>query len=479
MPFSLRTVGLLVVLLLFALPSPLRAAEQEGRFLVVAPAGLEAPLAEFLEYKRRQLPTEFRALETILAESTGRDDPEKLKTYLYQQFKEHHLRYVLLVGDIDVMPVRYITLDRKDPKAFNYAFYPSDLYYSDLVDSQGEFDDWNGQTEGHHAGYFGEVRGEYNKEDPINFDGVDYHPDVAVGRWPISTPDEVRVVARKSMAYEERTLDTSNGAHRRAALVSVGGWVDTRTYLQRLSRQLDSTWSIERRYFADARRDYQTPPPTRREVRGLFDSGAGLILHTGHGLPDRWEECFFPRDVERLADTEEIGVVYSASCSTAHFAPLGPYEPYIDVEGKEHAGSAHGEVFTSPPPPPAPYQTGKYNPKCLGERLLTRENSGAVAYIGCNTGSQPCGLTLMAGFVRSLARTSEPRLGDCWIDAVKYYHQRERTSRLEPTGSWYPPSIFFQPMKFMVFADPTLRMPGRIGDTEETTRGNVPPQVGS
>ena len=74
-----------------------------------------------------------------------------------------------------------------DPAAFDYAFYPSDLYYSDLATSDGQFEDWNGQKQGFHAGYFGEVRGEKNKHDPINYDHIDYRPDIAVGRWPVST----------------------------------------------------------------------------------------------------------------------------------------------------------------------------------------------------------------------------------------------------------------------------------------------------
>ena len=48
----------------------------------------------------------------------------------------------VLVGDVDVMPVRYMVLDRVTPAAFDYAFYPSDLYYADLAKSDGAFDCW-------------------------------------------------------------------------------------------------------------------------------------------------------------------------------------------------------------------------------------------------------------------------------------------------------------------------------------------------
>ena len=150
----------------------------------------------------------------------------------------------------------------------------------------------------------------------------------------------------------------------------------------------------------------------------------------------------------------------SAGCSTARFATLPPYEAYVDVAGVEHAGTNHGEVFTSPPPPPAPYQRGKYNPTGLGERLVREGPGGAVAYIGCNTGSQPCALTLQLAFAEAAARTNaedggEPTAGSAWRWAVAEYVRRERLRELVPTPDWYPASIFFQGMKFMYFGDPT------------------------
>ena len=92
------------------------------------------------------------------------------------------------------------------------------------------------------------------------------------------------------------------------------------------------------------------------------------------------------------------------------------------------------------------------------QQLLRRSRDGAVVCIGCNTGSQPCALSLVDGFTRAMAANSESRLGDCWASAVTYYYQRERLDKLVPTDSWYPASIFFQGMKFMFFGDPSLRL---------------------
>ena len=440
-------------------PSPNQPAGVTNRLMVIAPSVFHPALQEFVAHKQKLLPTELRSLEDILQKTNGADDPEKLKRFLYAQWRERGLGYVLLVGDVDVLPVRFMVLDRVTPAAFDYAFYPSDLYYADLAKSDGSFEDWNARKEGFHAGYFGEVRGEKNKTDPINFDEVDYLPEVAVGRWPVSTPEEARRVAGKTVAYERRVLDNSSPHPQRAGFVVTGGWVDSRQLMDQLAAKLAGAWQLEKRYYSDAHRPSASPPPDHQQVCKLLNEGVGLLVHTGHGQPDAWDQCLSVGDLNHITNAMQLPVIISAGCSTAYFAPLPPYEPYVDVDGKEHAGSDHKEVFTAPPPPPSPYQRGRFNPTGLGEQLLKRSTNGSVAYIGCNTGSQPCGLTLVEGFVNALAEAKEPRLGDCWNGAIRHYFSKEKLATLKPNDDWYPPSIFFQGMKFMLFGDPSLRMP--------------------
>jgi hypothetical protein len=363
---------------------------------------------------------------------------------------------VLLVGDVDVMPVRYMVLDRVTPAAFDYAFYPSDLYYSDLAKQDGSFDDWNARKEDFHAHYFGEVRGEKNKKDPINFDQVDYRPDVAVGRWPVSTVAEVQIVAAKSMAYEDAVRSGKHPGLRQANLFHVGGWVDARNRMDRLGDGLPAGWKADRYFFRDQNPKYKTPPPDEKNLLAALNAGTGLVIHAGHGSENTWEGVCSVASLKRVKNADRLPVILSAGCSTAYFAPLPPYDGYVDVDGKEHAGTNAGETFKAPPPAPAPYQKGKYNPTGLGEQLLKRGPDGAVAYVGCNTGSQPCALTLLDGFVAALSKADRPRVGDCWASAVSYYYDKEGLAKLKPNDDWYPPSIFFQGMKFMLFGDPTL-----------------------
>ena len=455
---SLGRLPLLSAVLLITLFTPSAPAAEPAvkHFLIVAPDKFQDALKEFVEYKKKLRPTELVSLEAVLKKTDGANDPERLKRFLHDSWRKHSLGYVLLVGDVDVMPVRYMVLDRNTPAAFDYAFYPSDLYYADLAHQDGYFDDWNARKDGFHAGYFGEVRGEHNKKDPINYDEIDYRPEIAVGRWPVSTAEEVKIVAAKTMTYETGVRDGTRPGLRRADLFHPAGWVDARGRLDGLARKMPAGWTADRYFFGDGDDKFKTPPPDEKDVVAALNEGAALAVHVGHGSDTVWERCFSVRDIAKLKNADRLPVMLSVGCSTAYFAPLPPYGAYVDVDGKEHKGTDAGEVFTAPPPPPSPYQKGKYNPTGLGEQLLKAGPDGAVVYIGCDTGSQPCALTLLDGFMAGLRESDHPVVGDCWAGAVRYYYDKEGLEHLKPNDDWYPPSIFFQAMKYMVFGDPTL-----------------------
>lgn len=448
-----------VLTLLSSVPITARCADsapRHDRLVIVAPRRFHDQLEAYVAHKAKRRPTELAALESVLKETDGVDDPERLKRWLDRAWRERSAGFALLVGDADTIPVRYMVLDRVTPAAFDYAFYPSDLYYADLAHRDGRFDDWNGRADGFHARYFGEVRGEKNKSDAINFDGIDYRPELAVGRWPVSTADEVKTVAEKSIRYEEQVEKGKAEGLRRALFVGVDGWVDFTHPMDAWAGLLPVGWTPVKLYSG---RGPETEPTEAGVVRRL-DEGASVVFHAGHGFDNGWDRSLSVRAISGLTNADRLPVVLSAGCSTARFATLPPYEAYEDVDGQTHKGSDHGEVFKSPPPPPSPYPKGPYNPTGLGERLIRSGPNGAVAYIGCNTGGQPCGLTLLEGFAKALAAESDPTIGGCWTRAVSYYYDEEHLETIRPTPDWYPASIFFQGMKYMLFGDPSLPLPG-------------------
>jgi hypothetical protein len=415
--------------------------------VLVAPAEWEGVLKPFVEARAKERPCTFVALEDALARNAGRDAPERLKRELHRRWKEEQLGYVLLVGDADVLPVRFMVLDRCTEPAFHYAFYPSDHYYADLARADGSFDDWNAEQQGFHAGYVGEVRGECHKDEPINFDRISYVPEIAVGRWPVSSAAEAEALARKTLAW------TPTGKSPRALLAHAPDWIDARAPAGALADAWQASGFEVLRQLYGGKDDEPSPASVARALH----SGVDLAVHLGHGSEEGWHRCLGPAERDGLSNAHPALYV-SIGCSTAHLCNEPPYQPYLDQAGIAHRGTNAGEVFPEPPPAPACYQPGPLNSSGLGERLMRMPQGGAVAYIGCGTGAQPCALALLEGFGRALAADPATCVGDAWKEALAFYFEREHLAELKPDSGWYPPSIFFQGMKFLFYGDPTLRL---------------------
>lgn len=450
-------------------PSP-EAARPAGaasdRLLVVAPESFRDSLRAFVADRGAQLgaPVAFVALEEIVGKAAQDGDrarpdaPELLKREFYRRWKAGEISAVLLVGDVDVMPIRFMTLDRVAAPAFDTAFYPCDLYYADLARDDGSFDDWNAAKDGVDARYIGQVRGEKNKDGPVNYDRVSYAPEIAVGRWPVSTAEEARAVADKTLRHQRAVLDRAS--RRTAARDEIdffvsGGWIDNSARVTALIERVKAlgAWRPDLHAFFTAGRE-----PTVSAVSAALARSPAAIFHTGHGQPWGWEGCFDRDTMAKSPATETPPVLFSIGCSTAVIATQPPYEAYVDVDGNEQKGTNAGQVFTDFPPPPAPIQRGAHNATSVSEEAVRRADGGAIAVIGCVTGSQPCAHTLLDGFVDAMQQAPAASVGRWWTSALSRYVRDEKLMELVPAADWYPPSIFFQGMKFVYLGDPTVRL---------------------
>jgi hypothetical protein len=383
----------------------------------------------------------------------GVDEPERVKRGIAAYEKYCDTMWVMLVGDSNRFPVRYTMTDRSTAKAFNRAFYPTDLYYADLYKSDGSFDDWDSNKNG----YFGELHGE-TLTDVLNVDQVDLNPDIAVGRVPASTVAEVTTYVNKIISYEFAAYNSA--WFKNAVLIATTDFIPD-AYVTKDE--------IANNYLTDFNviKLYTEPDPGASTVNDKLNSGVGFANYIGHGGTDGWAHptsyWYTTSDLSGLTNDNKLPVIFAASCDTAHFATLPPYYPYTDIYGNHHIGSNACENFTHVPEPPAAIQTVD-NPSCFGEDILVRHNTGAIGYIGCVTGSQDWGRYLDQYFFESLKYIwPEPTLGQMWNYMVRRYYQVHSFPSAINPADWYQLAGFHQPWKFILFGDPSLRVGGVSG----------------
>jgi hypothetical protein len=138
-------------------------------------------------YDSLGLSSQIHAVAEIVTSMPGRDDQEKIRNFIIQEYQQNGIEYVLLGGDVEVVPFRgfYCSVLSGGSTYEDYTI-PADLYYSGL---DGDYDA-NGNS------IFGEVA-----DDP------DLLPDVSVGRLPFSTAQEQANMIHKTVWYRSHPFN--------------------------------------------------------------------------------------------------------------------------------------------------------------------------------------------------------------------------------------------------------------------------------
>ncbi len=439
---------------------------------------------DLAEYKAHYgLTTRVMSLDQVNRGYDGTDEPERVKQAIYYHVKNRGTRYVMLVGDAGVFPVRYTfngyTVegdthwhhdgDHEWYAYEGYGFKPNDGYYSNLwdnTDAAKTFDNWNADGDG----FYGEMY--YN-----NFHGVDgntIHPDVALGRVPCRTPAEFFRYITKIMKYEY-----ASALEMKRALFIGGSFSDSR----RVKRDIGGTlpadidiayllgggsmpWSLD--FDGDVTDDVE-PRPTIIDFVNGFGPSPQFINYAGHGNAGSWGEADFTRgDAGSLVNSYFPAIaVAPASCSTAKFG-IGLRFDHI----------------------PASSDPGGTNHDSMPEALLTENSSGAVIYIGGVTSMQPPAFYIDRKFFEAIV-DGETRVGDAFRYAIEsyisHYHLDTATmSEWIPVADWpnadargkwdwFPTARFDTVYKTHLFGDPSLLIQGVSAPdlTPPTTHANM------
>lgn len=128
-------------------------------------------------YEARGLRTHVTALEDILANFDGRDDAEKMRAYITQEYENEGVMMVLLGGDSNVVPWRALYCNVYDDEVDNL---PADMYFVCLDGT------WNDDND--------ELWGEVGEDDLL--------PELAIGRMPFNNEIQFNNMMHKTLEYQ-------------------------------------------------------------------------------------------------------------------------------------------------------------------------------------------------------------------------------------------------------------------------------------
>ena len=376
----------------------------------------------------------------------GRDAPERVKRGIAAYEEYCDTRYVMLVGDCDRFPVRYV-------KAYNTEwgskYYPSDLYYADLYDSAYNFDDWDHDGDG----IFGEMDFDgFGEKDlnKLNLDRINMYPDVMVGRVPASTVSEIATYVNKVISYEFAAYNSD--WFKKALWVVDGkkGPYGAPEKKDRLDNYLTGEgFTLIKRYQDHAPWDTSSYSQRAAEINNVINNGVGFVNYFGHGTRFEWtnmeEDGWYDNSkMSALTNLDRLPVVFAVACYTGRFHFDLDY--YRDINNNPWTGGS-----TSRPEPMA-VQPAKYDKESLAEEFLVKRDTGAISYIGCTSKGEYGGEDLDKYFFEAYSiGWKPPTLGYMWNYALSEW--------MDNVDPWHY-YAFIHMHKVMLFGDPSLRVGG-------------------
>lgn len=317
----------LLWLLMAALPSP------PSDTLVVCPLEFRPALASWVHYRQQQ----GHVLEIVAPPRTARE----LHDTVNASARNGHLKAVILIGDVDRVPTSYA------PAKVNIlwgseATIATDQLYAD-----------------------------------VDGDGV---PDVAVGRLPVDTAEELQAVVRKLMQYES---SADNGSRRRQidVVAGVGGFGIVADALIEASARNVFTQVVPRTYAV--RRLPADPEATCRQI----SAGSLAWIYLGHGLPTMLDVASTPSGPRPILDVKDVPTL-QCGANRPLAVLVACYTGAIDARADS-----------------------------LAEELMLEER-GPVAVVAATRVTMPYGNSVLGcELLRAAFQKSPGNMGDIWLRA--------------------------------------------------------------
>jgi hypothetical protein len=333
------------------------------------------------------IPTRLATVEEICTGTCDDADARNDTAHGIKQFilQQPGVRYVVLGGDIEIVPSRRVRDSYENPFSSGYTFdeiFHTDYYYSD-------WSLWDTNGDGVYAS-----------------DGTDYPdllPEVPVARIPVSSPEEAERYLQKVIRYltafpaadVPKALALSN-----VATEFLGFDIDGAHYLEAEGRTLSllPAGFTVRRLYATNTVEPSAEIITPQGQIAAIEQGTNLVVHSGHSaVPWLTVELDGSKQLTGQMvfglQNATLPIFLSCGCEAGAFA--APYGPYAE--------------------------------DAAGEMLLNAPVGGAIAYLG----NSVIGLGLAGGMqlidelLRYVQSVEAPLLADAYQHAHQHLPQQD------------------------------------------------------
>ena len=304
--------------------------EERYDLLILTPVDFIDELTPLVEHKiSKGISTKLVTLGEIYGgvyfPVKGRDDPEKIKYFIFNAVENWSVMNVLLVGGKEWFPVRYTHIHvYYPPNPPDDEVFVSDLYYADIYNETFGFSSWDTNNN--------DVFGEYKWGKEELTDEVDLYPDVHLGRLACVSEDEVKAVVNKIITYE--TIE----AYKQdwfTNIVLCGGdtspgdpdGIDEGEYICGIVGDILDSFTPTEIYASNGKLW------NRLNIDNAIDRGASFVVLSGHGLPKVWAthphenpDVWIPVGdyksihASKLTNGEKLPIVVTDACSPFKFS---------------------------------------------------------------------------------------------------------------------------------------------------------------
>jgi hypothetical protein len=287
------------------LTTSLRSEVNAAEYLVIGPREFLSAAEPLLRYRLNEgLRTMAVAVEDIYSEfGYGEATAESIHeflSYAYHHWNEPSLRYVLLLGDATYDPKDYLATG-----VVNQV--PAQMVKTQFV---------------------------WTASDPwlASVNGEDLLPDVAIGRLPAASVEEVEILVGKILAYE-----TGEGAAEAPVVLITdnpdkAGDFDWNADV--LAETVLKEQEVEKIYLSKL-----GTVATRSAIANAFEEGPSVMSYIGHGAIHLWanENLFNIGSVDSLSPQPQQPLLFTMNCLNGYFH--FPYhdslsEKLLKAEGK-------------------------------------------------------------------------------------------------------------------------------------------------